>query len=128
MRVISPWGSDGYSITNTNGYGSCGGYQYGNFTDFTINVTAPTGVNDFSNAGSVMSFFVNISAHTLTVKLNDLKTIGATLHLTDITGRLIEARTIQSEKELFDMNALHSGIYFLNFSDGSRKQTVKVIY
>jgi len=48
MRVIAGWGTDGYgpglssaSYTSCgcNGYGSCGGYQYGNYDDFTINVT-----------------------------------------------------------------------------------------
>jgi hypothetical protein len=42
MRVIAPWGSDGFLSSNTNGYGPCGVYQYGNFDDFTLNVVMPT--------------------------------------------------------------------------------------
>jgi hypothetical protein len=44
MRVISPWGSDG--VVSGNGTGPCGAYQYGNYDDFTVNVTAFTGVQE----------------------------------------------------------------------------------
>lgn len=42
MRVIAPWGSDGFLSTNTNGYGPCGNFQYGNFNDFTLAVLGGT--------------------------------------------------------------------------------------
>jgi hypothetical protein len=42
MRVLGGWGSDGYSTTNTNGYGGCGTYQYGSYDDFTITVVGNT--------------------------------------------------------------------------------------
>lgn len=38
LRVVSPWGSDGFQSTNENGFGACGDYQYGGFDDFLLNV------------------------------------------------------------------------------------------
>ena len=49
MRVIAPWGSDGFLSTNTNGYGPCGAFQYGNFDDLTLNVIGTTGIADAPN-------------------------------------------------------------------------------
>lgn len=49
MRIISPWGSDGTTV-GENGFGPCGSYQYGNFTDFTLDVSLPTTVAE--NPGS----------------------------------------------------------------------------
>lgn len=44
MRVIAPWGSDGYTPGSLNGFGPCGAYQYGNFDDFTVEVAGSTGL------------------------------------------------------------------------------------
>lgn len=48
MRVVAPWGSDGFLDTNVNGYGPCGSYQYGNFDDFTV-IVSGTGVAEPTN-------------------------------------------------------------------------------
>lgn len=48
MRVVAPWGSDGFLDTNVNGYGPCGSYQYGNFDDFTL-IVSGTGVAERIN-------------------------------------------------------------------------------
>ena len=48
MRVISPWGSDGFTPGQGNGWGGCGSFQYGNFDDFTINISAPCASTSYS--------------------------------------------------------------------------------
>ena len=48
LRVVTPWGSDGFLSSNTNGYGPCGDYQYGNFIDFTLNVIGATGIDQLN--------------------------------------------------------------------------------
>jgi hypothetical protein len=46
MRVIAPWGSDGFTEGGSNGFGPCGAYQYGSFTDITLNYTGAAGVTE----------------------------------------------------------------------------------
>jgi len=127
LRVISPWGSDGYSLTNVNGYGGCGtNYQYGSFNDFTVTV-GPVGVATI-NTGNLTLVSANINKETsmLTVTMNNFKGNAATLQLADISGRIIETRKLQSEREIFDMSELSNGIYILNYSDGIEKQSIKI--
>lgn len=53
MRVISAWGSDGYTVGGGNGWGGCGSFQYGNFDDFTINIGGGCSVVANANHASV---------------------------------------------------------------------------
>ena len=50
MRVVSPWGSDG-TTPGENGFGPCGSYQYGNFTDITLNVIGAAQVQEVAAEG-----------------------------------------------------------------------------
>jgi len=127
MRVISPWGSDGFTTTNGNGQGPCGGYQYGGFQDFTIAVTGPQGIEDMpGNKSHYMSASLNGEANRITVILNRPVADHATLQLMDVSGRVIETRKAGSEKEILDVSALSSGVYFLNYFDGVHKQNIKL--
>jgi hypothetical protein len=51
MRLISPWGSDGFSNTNQNGFGPCGAFQYGNYQDFTVTVGLGTAISEGNAVG-----------------------------------------------------------------------------
>ena len=51
MRVIAPWGSDGFTQGGQNGSGPCGAYQYGNYTDLTINVIGAAQVQEVDAEG-----------------------------------------------------------------------------
>lgn len=51
MRVIAPWGSDGFTEGGQNGFGPCGAYQYGNYTDLTLNVIGAAQVQEVAAEG-----------------------------------------------------------------------------
>lgn len=51
MRVVAGWGSDGFTVGSGNGFGPCGGYQYGNYTDLTLNVIGASQVQEVAAEG-----------------------------------------------------------------------------
>ena len=128
MRIISPWGSDGFQNTNINGYGPCGSFQYGSFQDFTLNVTGPQGIDELAgNNTSWMSAALNRESNEVTVSVHDLQSKMITLQLADISGRIVERRVVTNQKEVFDVSALPAGIYVMNYSDGSHRQSIKLV-
>jgi hypothetical protein len=128
MRIISPWGSDGYSITNGNGYGSCGSYQYGNFTDFTINITAPTGINQMSEAGkNPLSINFDRNSQVLTAFIKRNVGDNAVLSLNDISGKVIKSVSVTNNTESFDMSTISKGIYTLSYTSGEDRYNLKIV-
>jgi GEVED domain/Secretion system C-terminal sorting domain len=80
MRVIASWGSDGYTIGNANGFGGCGAFQYGNFDDFTLNITgACTATNNTMSASNCSSYISPSGNYTWTASGTYNDTIPNTL-------------------------------------------------
>ncbi|MCX6290472.1 MAG: GEVED domain-containing protein [Bacteroidetes bacterium] len=128
MRVIGPWGSDGYTVGSGNGWGGCGSYQYGNFEDFTVTIVGSVGIpNIAGNNLPVMSASPNPATTEITVTMNDIKGKEAKLQLMDITGKLIRTIDVRSEKEVLDIADLSKGIYILHYADGDRGQDIRLV-
>lgn len=68
MRVIAPWGSDGFLDTNTNGYGPCGAFQYGNFNDFTVVVSGTNAIGPVTSGRTGLSVFPNPCTDRITIE------------------------------------------------------------
>ena len=128
MRIISPWGSDGFLSTNVNGYGPCGSYQYGSFQDFTINVTGPQGVDELSGKeGSYMAASLNRESNEVTVSIHDPQPANVTLLLRDIAGREVARQQVSGINAVIDVSSLPAGIYVLNYFDGTHRQSIKLV-
>jgi hypothetical protein len=128
MRIISPWGSDGFLSTNVNGYGPCGAYQYGSFQDFTVNVTGPQGIDELGGKdGSYMAASLNRENNQVNVSLHDPQPANVTLLLTDITGREVARQQVSGTNAVIDVSGLPSGIYVLNYFDGTHRQSIKLV-
>lgn len=128
MRLVAGWGSDGYLSTNTNGYGPCGSYMYGNFDDFSIDVAGPVGISPVNgNALSFLKVSPNPASASVTVDVNGLIGHDANLRLTDITGKLLQSRSVVNEKEVFDISDLAKGIYILRYTDGLRNESIRLV-
>jgi hypothetical protein len=128
MRIISPWGSDGFTNPPcTNGCGPCGSYDYGGFQDFTINITGPQGIEDVNSNPRYINASLNRESNQIAVSVRDFKQGTGVLSLTDATGKNIETRNITNEKELMDASLLPAGIYLLSYFDGTRRQVVKLV-
>lgn len=127
MRVVAPWGSDGFLDTNVNGYGPCGSYQYGNFDDFTVIVsgTGVAGPIDDRHAGLVLApnpctDLVNVTAP------GDDPLEGILILGTD--GRLLKAFPLASAMRtaIIDLTELAPGTYVVRSLGGGSVWTTRV--
>jgi len=128
MRVIAGWGSDCYNV-GSNGYGPCGGYQYGNFDDFTIHVHGiATGIgNAGGNHVSLLQVNPNPVADAAIVSISDPQLPGATLQLSDAAGKIIQSIHPCNQRVVLGMIELPAGIYFLSYRNGFFNETVKLV-
>lgn len=120
MRVIAPWGSDGFLDTNTNGYGPCGSYQYGNFNDFTLNVVGSTGLG---SADGLPELVIATDQSAGTVSIMNATTIG-TLTILDAQGRTVGQHRTQRDRFTLETGAWAKGVYVACVSNehGRRSQ------
>lgn len=113
MRVIAPWGSDGFLTTNVNGYGPCGDYQYGNFNDFTVVVEGVDGIGD--NASDAQAQVLAMpnpgSTSTMLTTSDGARILSVDLISTD--GRSVATTTAGTpdSRVPIDLSALTSGVY-----------------
>ena len=129
MRVVAGWGSDCYGTTNTNGYGACGAYTYGNFDDFTVRVKAASGagVAELSNNDIIsINAMPNPMDNYFIVNVNGKRADNALLTLTDITGKKVLTKQVTTEREALDVTSLTKGLYFLTYTDAKQKKVIKV--
>ncbi len=124
MRVIAPWGSDGFLSTNTNGFGPCGEYAYGNFDDFKITVAGGgIGMNELGYYAAALLASPNPTSGAVT-----LTTDGAA-PIERIVIRSTDGRSVQQEAfaartttAQIDLSALPTGIYLVqSFSDAGMR-------
>lgn len=117
MRVIAGWGTDCYSSSSTNGYGSCGDYQYGNFDDFTVKiVSSQTGVNE--NTTEKISMGPSPVENYAIFYIPENK-LPLNYTITDITGKVITDGVFTNKENTIDMKNMVKGLYFVNFMDNS---------
>jgi GEVED domain len=126
LRVIAPWGSDGFLTTNTNGFGPCGAYQYGNFDDFTLTVSGSDGLAETSAARITVGPNPTSGPVTLTCGANDqLERIA----IFSADGRLVQLHipAVPNATALVDLSALPAGAYHARCSLASGVRTVLLV-
>lgn len=128
MRVISPWGSDGFLDTNTNGYGPCGNYQYGNFTDLTLVVDVNTGI-DGAQGMPMFSARPNPTTGDLTLDLRDPAQEIRHITVRSSDGRAVQQVAIDRGRDMvqLDLGGLDSGIYHIECISLGGSKMVKVM-
>jgi hypothetical protein len=129
MRAIAAWGSDTYTVS-TNGYGPCGSFQYGNFNDFTVNVTNLSTEIEKNNSGNVIVISVNPNPIIDEIKVSIPFMIGTaeTKIFNSLGEKVIEKIFSAHEKIIVDARTLSGGIYFLTVTDkAGNKATAKFV-
>ncbi|MGV3630682.1 MAG: T9SS type A sorting domain-containing protein [Bacteroidota bacterium] len=119
MRVISSWGSDGFT-PGDNGSGGCGNYQYGNFVDFAIQVTGgqfPLGVEE-----QISGITVQPNPANDKIVLENKGLNGTSYQLLSLDGTEAASGKITGEKHEVIVSGLKSGIYFIQLENGMGKQ------
>ena len=123
MRVVAPWGSDGFLDTNTNGYGPCGSYQYGNFNDFTLNVV---GSNGLAEVTAHAGFAVAPNPASNMTQITASPSIDQ-LTVRDAQGRVVEQHFVQGDRFMLDAHALSSGVYMVQVSNARGTATQRLV-
>jgi hypothetical protein len=106
MRIISPWGSDGFQTSNGNGFGPCGSYQYGNFVDFTLNVGGTTGMVDAAAPPASLAVAWVDGA----LRISSQRVLGA-IAVLDAQGRTVLSAYSAADRVAIDAAALPAGAY-----------------
>ncbi len=125
LRVISPWGSDGFSSSGTNGFGACGSFQYGNFQDFTIHVANNSFVLNPMFGYHDFTLFPNPAADNITIDAAAF-VAGSELIITDMMGNVIERRLTSSKLQM-DVSTLCAGVYSVTIISGNQSATQTLV-
>lgn len=93
-------------------------------TTYTRTPTKELVLNDLN-----ISIFPNPSADIIAVQIDDLVKDDYTVELLDITGKLLQTTKINKGSTIayFDTQALYSGTYMVNISNGIAQTTRKVV-
>jgi trimeric autotransporter adhesin len=120
MRIIAPWGSDGFTPGSQNGFGPCGAYQYGNFNDFTVNVIGAMAVDEVHDTNALLISPNPSGGRTFVERLH----MGDRVEVTDASGRLMEQGLATSNHMMIDASEWEPGLYVLRAigSKGMRTQ------
>jgi hypothetical protein len=101
----------------------CGPAPWGNYVDFTLQVTGTAGTSEIANTKDAIKVYPNPFQEVLNISdVKDVKTIT----ITDISGRLL--KTINKPTTELHLGELKTGLYLvtLNYKDGSSK-TIKAV-
>lgn len=127
MRVVAPWGSDGFLNTNVNGYGPCGSYQYGNFDDFTV-IVSGTGVSEpISDQYEGLVLAPNPCTDLVSVATSGEDPLERVV-IVGTDGRLVKEFTLANatHTSVLDLAKLAPGTYVLRAFGGGSVWTTRV--
>ena len=111
-----------YTVTNSSG---CT-----NYTTFAVDVVAPTGINNVTNAASAFSIYPNPAKGNLYISFSGQQGGSASFELKDITGRLVMHNNISvaaGAPAQVDLSKVQSGIYFVTISQNGSSYNSKLV-
>ena len=115
--TVNPAASTVYSVTGTDSFGCAGK------STVVLNVNDCTGLSVNKLAG--VSVYPNPTSGEIMVELNNASV--KTIHLMDLTGRVISSSTSSLEVVKVDLTNLSNGIYYLKIQSDSSVEVVKVV-
>lgn len=76
-----------------------------------------------------VSVYPNPASEYINIKLEEMSEGNLMMHLTDLTGRMIAARTLSSIETRLEFNSIASGKYILNITseDGKVNESFKIV-
>lgn len=119
-----------YTDPNANQFPtSCENGHDAEVEDYTVNVLTSLSVDDFEFEG--FALFPNPNNGSFTVNLNTVSQNPLTIEVFDIRGRSIYRKSYSNVsgefREEVNLNAVQSGMYMVNVTDGERRITKKII-
>lgn len=97
------------------------------FGSFTVGSSggAPLTIAQSNGSGFAMTAYPNPANEQVTVALQGATRSGR-VSLSDLSGRELMAHFPENGKAIFDLRNLASGMYFLTYSDGVQRHTIKI--
>ena len=80
-----------------------------------------------NNLSNEVTIYPNPMITQLTVSLSNEFVNGATVSMTDITGRLLRSLPVKGKQYLLTLSGIPAGVYFIRVSNGSKTVTKKFI-
>ncbi|MCB0795043.1 MAG: T9SS type A sorting domain-containing protein [Flavobacteriales bacterium] len=127
MRMISQWGSDGFTTGSINGFGPCGSFQYGNFQDFTLIVDASTTI-----AGPIDTEFDLVASPNPTSGIVHVQLPGTDVRQVVVraaNGMVAHQEPVPSGQSsgTVDLSACAPGVYFLEGVTGGTTYRTRIL-
>jgi hypothetical protein len=69
--------------------------------------------------------YPNPATSTITISVSDVDSYN--LSVTDLTGKIVMAKSLNGMENTIDISALATGAYFFNLSSGGKKEVVKIL-
>lgn len=113
MRVISGWGTDCYSSTSMNGFGPCGSYQYGNYIDFSVNISNTTSIETNTAAPALFNIFPNPGTDYIILPSNSIQHVD----IYDSHGNIVTPYLLNASK--LDLSTLKPGVYIIRLIENN---------
>jgi hypothetical protein len=74
---------------------------------------------------SVITIAPNPASEKIIISVSDTKLLRTAIRITDINGRLMSISSINNTQQPVDVSRLSSGMYFIQFEDGSSTKFIK---
>ena len=103
--------------------GWCAGFSTDSLTDGIFKLTSPLANQSF--ATSKFSVYPNPATSNVTISATDIDAYQ--LSVTDLSGKVVMAKSLNGIENTVDVSALSSGAYFFTLSSGNQKETVKIL-
>jgi|GEM_PF-1381246 len=93
---------------------------------FTTDTCHTEGVAIVNKSNFDLQAYPNPATEQVTVVVTGVISADAAIHLTDVSGRVIDVVHFSGNKARINVANLSSGIYFLNYTDGVNRKTLKM--
>ena len=105
--------------------GWCAGFSGTDpFTNGIFKLTAPLAIQSFEN---VATYKVYPNPATSTVSISALNVDTFNLSVTDITGKVVMAKSLNGIENTLDISSLSTGAYFFELSSDNKKEVIKIL-
>ena len=103
--------------------GWCAGFSTDSLTDGIFKLTTPLANQSFATS----SFKVYPNPATSNVTISATNIDAYQLSVTDLSGKVVMAKSLNGIENTVDVSALSSGAYFFTLSSDNKKETVKIL-
>ena len=127
--VNANWNSAYPYVVGPTFYGVYANRKVTSVSEPTTTYTPATGITETDFNQLKISVFPNPANDLLVVQAGDLVTDNLTIQLIDIAGRVVSETQINKGSTIayFDLQTIYNGTYFVQISDGSFKNTSKIV-